>query len=78
MLQRLKNRIVTLLGGLTVEEAKTSNRNSYDIGIYSTYVSILRFADGLNGKPADEWCKLMYEHLRKSIIAKEKTYSPDE
>lgn len=71
MIEKLKNWLIRLLGGDTVEEAKDNARNSYDIGVLTELYRLKIFADRMNGLPADEWCKKMYDHITESIQRKE-------
>ena len=55
--------LIHLLGGFTNEECVKHNIAHYDLGCRNTYDMVKRFADNLNGTPADEWCKMMYDHI---------------
>lgn len=62
-MNKFKTWLIHLLGGVTVEESKNSGKGHYRIGIFFTLADLKHYADSLNGKPADEWCKLMYEFI---------------
>lgn len=55
--------IIHALGGLTKEECVQHNIEHYDLGCRNTADMFKRFADQMNGLPADDWCKLMYNHI---------------
>ncbi len=55
--------IIHCLGGLTKEECVQHNVEHYDLGCRNTADMFNRFADQLNGMPADDWCKMMYNHI---------------
>lgn len=63
MKKKIKTWLIHLLGGVTVEESKNSSKGHYRIGIFFTLADLKHYADSLNGKPADEWCKKMYEYI---------------
>jgi len=57
MKKKLQAWLIHLLDGDTREEIIESNRNSYNIGVYTTLINLMTFAQRQNGKSADEWCK---------------------
>lgn len=59
----MKKFLIHLLGGFTKEECIQHNVNHYNLGCSNTADMFKRFADQMNGTPADEWCKLMYNHI---------------
>lgn len=63
MKKKIKTWLIHLLGGVTVEESKNSGKGHYRIGVFFTLADLKYYADSLNGKPADEWCKQMYEFI---------------
>lgn len=52
---------------MTVSESMESDKNSARLGAYIAIDIIKDYAESLNGKPADEWCKLMYEEICKHL-----------
>lgn len=67
MKKKIKTWLIHLLGGVTVEESKKSGKGYYRIGMLFTLADLKHYAESLNGKPADEWCKLMYEEICKHL-----------
>ena len=67
MKKKIKTWLIHLLGGVTEKEIHQSNINSACFGAYQALTIIKEYADSLNGKPADEWCKLMYEEICKHL-----------
>lgn len=67
MKKKIKTWLILLLGGVTEEESRESDMNSAYIGAYVALTTIKEYADSLNGTPADEWCKLMYECICKQL-----------
>ena len=63
----IRNRIISWLGGYTLEELKESNYNSYNIGRLSAFNSVKRHMDSMYGIAAEEWCKSTYEYVEKNI-----------
>lgn len=78
MLRKFKIWLIYHLGGCPVEELQKTDRNSYQVGVYSALISLRIFADKMNGVPAEEWCKRMYNHLSKSISQMEQTSTEKE
>lgn len=77
MLHKIKVWVVQKLGGFIDADIKRTDRNSYQVGVYTTLVSLRLFADKMNGVPAEEWCKRMYDHLNTSIRQMETSASED-
>lgn len=67
MKKKFKAWIIHLLGGVTENEIYQSNINSAYIGAYQALDIIKKYADSLNGKPADEWCELVYKQICKQL-----------
>ena len=59
----MKKFLIHLLGGFTKEECAQFNVEHYDLGCRNTVDMLKRFADQMNGMPADDWCKIMYNHV---------------
>ena len=66
-MNRIKERIISLLGGYTLEELKESNYNSYNIGRFSAFNSVKRHMDSMYGIAAEEWCQSTYGYVEKNI-----------
>lgn len=78
MLNKLKSWVITKLGGFVAADMKTVDRSSYQVGVYTALISLRLFAENMNGVPAEEWCKRMYDHLEKSIHQLEHEYPTDD
>lgn len=72
MKKKIKTWLIHLLDGDTREETVEINRNSYDIGVYTTLINLMTFAQRQNGKTADEWCRAVYGYIEDSIKKVEK------
>ena len=66
-MKKIKTLLIHLLGGVTVSESFESDKNRTYLGAYTALYIIKGYAESLNGKPADEWCKLMYEQICKQL-----------
>ena len=66
-MNRIKDRIISWLGGYTLEELKLSNHSSYNIGRLSAFNSVKRHMDSMYGIAAEEWCKSTYEYVEQHI-----------
>ena len=73
MKQRIKTWLIHKLGGITRTEACNVKRDNLSTGTYVALVSLRIFADNMNGTPADEWCKRMYDHICEQIERMERT-----
>lgn len=62
-MKKFKTWIIHLLGGVTEDQIYQSNINSAYVGAYQALDIIKKYADSLNGKPADEWCELVYKFI---------------
>lgn len=58
---RLREKVITLLGGATVERCGIENSVMYTHGKFRAAEAILNRMEELYGVPADEWCKEMYK-----------------
>lgn len=65
-MDRIKTKLIHLLGGVTEEESADHRRIGFKCGYKYARREILMFADSLYGCSAEEWCKKMYEELSKS------------
>lgn len=63
MKKKIKTWLIHLLGGVTVSESRKKNGKTFRLGMKGACIDILDYADSLYGKPADEWCKQMYEFI---------------
>lgn len=67
MKKKIKTWLIHLLGGITVRESFESDKNSASLGAYTALSIIKGYAESLNGKPADEWSKLVYEQICRQL-----------
>lgn len=63
IMKKIKTWFIHLLGGVTESEKRKSNKKKFRLGMNGACIDIRDYADSLYGKPADEWCKLMYEFI---------------
>lgn len=66
-MKKIKTWLIHLLGGWTAREIHQSNMNSACFGAYQALTIIKEYADSLNGKPADEWCELVYKQICRQL-----------
>ena len=62
-MKKIKTLLIHLLGGVTVTESRKRGEKSFNLGMEGACIDIRDYAEYLYGKPADEWCKLMYEFI---------------
>lgn len=67
MKKKFKTWLIHLLGGVTAREIHQSNMNGACFGAYQALTIIKEYADSLNGKPADEWCELVYKQICRQL-----------
>ena len=58
---RFREKVITLLGGTTIERCGIENSVMYTNGKFRAAEAILNRMEELYGVPADEWCKEMYK-----------------
>lgn len=63
MKKKIKTWLIHLLGGVTVSESQEHYKSICYNSAYISLTFIKEYAEALYGKPADEWCKLMYEFI---------------
>lgn len=66
-MKKIKTWLIHLLGGVTVTESRKNGEESFYLGMESAYIVIRDYAEYLYGKPADEWCKLMYKQICRQL-----------
>lgn len=66
-MNRIKDRIISLLGGYTLEELKLSNHSSYHIGRLSAFNSVKKHMDSMYGIAAEEWCQSTYGYVKQKV-----------
>lgn len=71
MIDKIKTKLIHWLGGYTEAEQRENGREAYGIGVQTMLYNLKVFADRLNGLPADDWCKKMYERLEQGIQRRE-------
>lgn len=64
-MKKIKNYIIHLLGGYTREEAEEIRSTYFEKGAINVASAIKIYLETLNGTPADEWCKLVYNYVCK-------------
>ena len=85
-MKKIKTYLIHLLGGVTKLEAfrahvmesaeliKDVRGMSLSLGSLLAVKSLIIYADSLNGLPADEWCKKMYDTLSADVENYQKMY----
>ena len=69
----LREKVITLLGGATIERCERENSVMYTNGKYRAAEAILNRMEELYGVPADEWCKEMYKFTSDMYESNERT-----
>lgn len=71
IVKKIKTWLIHRLGGLTVSESRENLPTNFSFGAYfgahTALYAVKEYADSLNGKPADEWCKLVYKQICKQL-----------
>ena len=70
---RLREKVITLLGGTTKERCGIENSVMYTNGKFRAAEAILNRMEELYGVPADEWCKEMYKFTSDMCESNERT-----
>ena len=65
MIDKIKTKLIHLLGGYTKAELRKNGRESYEVGVKTMAYNMKLFADSQYGLPAGDWCKNMYEHINQ-------------
>lgn len=67
MMNRIKDRIISWLGGYTLEELEESNFNEHFNGRLAALSYVKKHMDSMYGIAAEEWCKSIYEYVEQNI-----------
>lgn len=70
---RLREKVLTLLGGVTKERCGIENSVMYTHGKFRAAEAILNRMEELYGVSADEWCKEMYKFTSDMYESNERT-----
>ena len=70
---RLREKVITLLGGVTKERCEIESSVMYTEGKRRAALKILNQMEELYGVPADEWCKEMYKFTSDMYESNERT-----
>lgn len=70
---RLREKVITLLGGATKERCERENSIMYTEGKRRAAEAILNRMEELYGVSADEWCKEMYKFTSDMYESNERT-----
>lgn len=76
IMKKIKTWFIHLLGGVTESEKRKSNKKKFRLGMNGACIDIRDYADSLYGKPADEWCELVYQQICRQLDSV--TYGTDE
>lgn len=78
-MKKIKTYLIHLLGGVTKREARHAQfrqmvelvpdvmHKALPLGSLIAIKHLKRYADSLNGIPADEWCKRIYEAMESDV-----------
>lgn len=66
-MKKIKTWLIHLLGGVTVKDSQENKEKGAYLGARVALGVIKEYCESLNGKSADEWCKLMYEYICKQL-----------
>ena len=66
-MNRIKDRIISWLGGYTLDELEVSNFDEYDEGRLDAFNSVKKHMDSMYGIAAEEWCKSTYGYVEQKI-----------
>ena len=69
----LREKVITLLGGVTKERCGIENSVMYTNGKFRAAEAILNRMEELYGVPADEWCKDMYKFTSDMYESNDRT-----
>ena len=69
----LREKVITLLGGVTKERCGIENSVMYTSGKFRAAEAILNRMEELYGVPADEWCKDMYKFTSDMYESNDRT-----
>ena len=68
-----REKVITLLGGVTKERCGIENSVMYTNGKFRAAEAILNRMEEIYGVPADEWCKEMYKFTSDMCESNERT-----
>ena len=71
-MKKFKETLIHLLGGVTMREKDVLINKVYEDAKTQTLYHILLIMEGLYGKPADEWCRVVYDNTKQMFEATKK------
>lgn len=67
MMNSIRNRIISWLGGYTLEELEDINFHEFYDGQLSAFNLVKNHMDSMYGIAAEDWCKSTYEYVEQNI-----------
>lgn len=71
-MKKIREILIHLLGGVTKRETDVLINKVYEDTKTQTLYHILLIMEGLYGKSADEWCRVVYDNTKKMFESAKK------
>ena len=66
-MNKIRKKLIHLLGGCTEQEMRESNYNSAQIGRYEALLQVQAYMREINGEEAETWCDLAWKYVTRKI-----------
>ena len=66
-MNKIRKKLIHLLGGYTEQEMRESNYDSAQIGRYKALLQVRAYMREINGEDAETWCDLAWKYVTRKI-----------
>lgn len=66
-MNRLRKKLIHLLGGCTEQEMRDNSYNAAQMGRYKTLIEVQAYMRSISGEEAETWCDLAWKYVTRKI-----------
>ena len=66
-MNKIRKKLIHLLGGYTEQEMRDNSYNSAQNGRYKTLIEVQAYMRSINGEEAETWCDLAWQYVTRKI-----------
>lgn len=66
-MNKIRKKLIHLLGGYTEQEMRDSNYNATQVGKYRTLIEVQAYMRSINGENAETWCDFAWKYVTRTI-----------
>lgn len=66
-MNKIRKKLIHLLGGYTEQEMRDNSYNATQVGKYRTLIEVQAYMRSINGEQSETWCDLAWKHITRKI-----------